>query len=113
MYIRTTGPSPGNGTESDSYTISITVSDGDGGYASGPTGLTVENVLPSVEFAQPGTAYEGSGAILAGVTAARDCRSDSRQSEYCWKINSAAARTRGASPRGACGLRSLNLIRKP
>jgi hypothetical protein len=57
------GPSPGNGTPSDVYSIQVTVTDDDTGAVSGSTPVTVNNVAPSNVLITPlGTTVSENGA---------------------------------------------------
>lgn len=61
------GPSPGNGTASDDYTITATVTDDDTGSDSASTVITVNNVAPTVDdLAVTSPIDENDFATLSG-----------------------------------------------
>ncbi len=62
------GSSPGNSTASDSYTITVTVADDDGGSGSDTTSVTVNNVAPTVtDIAVTSPINENEFAHLTGT----------------------------------------------
>lgn len=62
------GPSPGNGTPEDDYTVTVTVIDDDGGTASDAATVTVVNVDPVIHgiptFSDPSFLVSGTNDIL-------------------------------------------------
>jgi uncharacterized delta-60 repeat protein len=62
------GASPGNGTASDLYPISVTVADDDGGQDTRGTSVTVNNVAPTVSITgAPATSPEGTAISLTST----------------------------------------------
>jgi hypothetical protein len=60
------GPSPGNGTASDNYAISVRVTDDDGGTGSSSTTITVQNVAPASVVLSGASINENGVATVAG-----------------------------------------------
>jgi PKD repeat protein len=60
------GPSPGNGTPSDTFTVHVRLRDNDGDSATGQTDLTVNNLKPVLAVADDQTVDEGQLLDLTG-----------------------------------------------
>ncbi|HLO36380.1 MAG TPA: PKD domain-containing protein, partial [Candidatus Deferrimicrobium sp.] len=91
------------GTASDGYTISVTVTDDDGGSTSGTTSVTVTNVAPAIATLAGPLAPTPKGAAVSFTATFTDVGSlDTHTCLWTWDDGSTSSFTAAGTGNGTC-----------